>query len=281
MIAGFDHVVILADQLSAAVRRYQALGFHVEPGGIHPAWGTENALIPLEGGAYLELLAPQFPSRPRPPSHLWWRADGSPREPGEYGGYALGSNDLLVEVSRCNVEETLFTEPQVGSRMRPDGQMVRWRAALPTLPTLPFLIQDESPRELRISPPQNGVGAAVRLSEITVSVPNLAVATRAYSRLLGDSPADDGTGSMRFRVPGGTIRLVQPALADPAKHALGRVNFGVSTVTLTVRRWMELTHMLARVLIPQGDGALIDPHATGGPQILLLPGPGARSPSLA
>ncbi len=281
MIAGFDHVVILADQLAAAVRRYQALGFHVEPGGIHPAWGTENALIPLEGGAYLELLAPQSPSRPRPSSHLWWRADGSPREPGEYGGYALASDDLLVEVSRCNVEETLFTEPQVGSRVRPDGQVVKWRAAFPTQPILPFLIQDEGPRELRISPPQNGVGVAIRLSEIIVSVPNLAAATRAYGRLLGDRPPDDGTAGMRFRVPGGTIRVVHPALTDPARHTLGRVNFGISTVTLTVRRWAELTHMLARVLKPQADGALIDAQATGGPQILLRPDPGARSPSLA
>ncbi len=281
MITGFDHVVILTDQLSAAVRRYQALGFHVEPGGIHPAWGTENALIPLEGGAYLELMAPQSPSRRMPPSHFWWRADGSPRAPGEYGGYALASDDLHEEVRRCNAEEALFPEPQFGSRVRPDGQVVKWRAAFPTLPTLPFLIQDEGPRDLRISPPQNGVGVAIRLSEITVSVPNLVVATRAYGQLLGDRPANDGTGSMRFRVPGGAIRLVQPTLTDPAKHALGRVNFGVSMVALTVRRWAELTHTLARVLKPQADGALIDAQATGGPQILLRPDPSARSPSLA
>src|SRR5574337_1210576 len=102
MITGFDHVGILADQLSVAVRRYQALGFHVEPGGIHPDRGTENALIPLEGRAYLELLAPQSPSRPTPPSQHWWRADGSPRGPGEYGLYALASDDLPEEVRRCN-----------------------------------------------------------------------------------------------------------------------------------------------------------------------------------
>ncbi len=281
MITGFDHVIILADQLSAAMRRYQALGFHVELGGIHPARGTENALIPLEGGAYLELLAPQSSSRPTPPSQLWWRADRSPYAPGEYGRYALASDDLGEEVRRCNAKEALFPEPQVGSRVRPDGQVVKWRAAFPTQPTLPFLIQDEGPRALRIPPPQTGVGVDIRLSEITVSVPDLAVATRAYSQLLGDSPADEGTGTMRFRVPGGTIRLTQPALADPAQDDQGRVKFGVSTITLTVRRWMELTHTLARVLKPQGDGALIDPRATGGLQIFLRPDPGARAPSLA
>ncbi len=127
MITGFDHVVILEGDLNEAMRRYEALGFQVERGGVHPARGTENALIPLVNGTYLELQASRDPSRPVR-HRLWQRPDGTLRESGEYGGYALTSDDLAGDVDRLKVGGPLFEEPQADSRARQDGQMVKWRS---------------------------------------------------------------------------------------------------------------------------------------------------------
>ena len=52
-----DHVVIVVADLEAATVDFRSLGFTVTPGGVHPDWGSHNALIPLADGGYLELIA--------------------------------------------------------------------------------------------------------------------------------------------------------------------------------------------------------------------------------
>jgi catechol 2,3-dioxygenase-like lactoylglutathione lyase family enzyme len=55
LVDAIDHVVLAVADLDAAVDRYRALGFDVEPGGRHEGFGTRNAIVPLER-TYLELL---------------------------------------------------------------------------------------------------------------------------------------------------------------------------------------------------------------------------------
>jgi catechol 2,3-dioxygenase-like lactoylglutathione lyase family enzyme len=55
--ATLDHVVIAVHDLDAAAKVYSALGFVVTPGGRHPG-GTQNSIVSLSEGAYLELIAP-------------------------------------------------------------------------------------------------------------------------------------------------------------------------------------------------------------------------------
>ena len=55
--AGFDHFVVVVDDLPAAVAHMTALGFTVAAGGHHAGKGTENALVAMADGTYLELLA--------------------------------------------------------------------------------------------------------------------------------------------------------------------------------------------------------------------------------
>src|SRR4051794_41897410 len=52
-----DHLILaVADLDAGAAALTAAIGLAVEPGGVHPDWGTENRIVPL-GEAYLELVA--------------------------------------------------------------------------------------------------------------------------------------------------------------------------------------------------------------------------------
>lgn len=55
MVRGLDHVVAAVQDLEAAARAWEALGFSVTPKAVHP-WGTANRLIQLDG-FFIELLA--------------------------------------------------------------------------------------------------------------------------------------------------------------------------------------------------------------------------------
>lgn len=62
MIRAIDHLVLPVASLTAARTRYEALGFAVNPIGVHP-FGTANCCVFLADGTYLELLAIHDPAR--------------------------------------------------------------------------------------------------------------------------------------------------------------------------------------------------------------------------
>jgi hypothetical protein len=57
-----DHAVLgVVDLDRAAVQLFERYGLSSVVGGRHPAWGTENRIVPL-GESYLELLAVHDPA---------------------------------------------------------------------------------------------------------------------------------------------------------------------------------------------------------------------------
>ncbi|MDR7417912.1 MAG: VOC family protein [Armatimonadota bacterium] len=282
MITGIDHVVILAADLEPMISAYRSLGFVVARGGEHPRWQTENALVALAGGAYLELLAARNPAAAAG-HRLWQRADGRPRRPGEYGGFMLGSNDLRADVTRWRAKGLGMPDPIPGARLRPDGQEVRWQLVYPDRRDLPLLIQDETPREVRVPAAAAGLNAVTRLAGVTVVVTDVAEAADAYGRLLGGSIGDPVAGSRargspgstartrseRFATPAGHITLVAPAPGEPAFNYLQTCGPGVFSITLAVAgRWPET--------LPspdEGSGQepmrLVDPRLTGGVRVFV------------
>jgi hypothetical protein len=133
-----DHVVVAADDLDAAARALEAEhGLVSTAGGRHPDWGTGNRIIPL-GAAYLELVAVVDEATAASSAFGSWVA-GASAEVLQPLGWAVRTNELDDAALRLG----LTAAP--GSRLREDGQTLRWRLAgverAAEEPALPFFIE--------------------------------------------------------------------------------------------------------------------------------------------
>lgn len=148
MLTRLDHVVILVRDLELASADYQSLGFAVTPGGEHADGLTRNALVPFQDGTYLELVS--FLDPEDPTDNVWgWRRfhphDG-------LIDYCAASDDLDAEIGRLASLGFWVEGPDDGGRRLPDGTNIRWRSARIRQEgrVFPFLIEDLTPRELRV-----------------------------------------------------------------------------------------------------------------------------------
>lgn len=261
MITGIDHVVVLVGDLPAAITEYESAGFEVRRGGVHPDAGTENALIALADGSYLELLAVSDPMQAA--SHpLWLRPDGQRRRAGEYGGFALGTDDIDRDVQRILDRGISMTPPRDGSRLRPDRTEIKWRVSFPRGAGLPFLIEDITPRDLRVGPPRGGLGLRSSIGEVRVAATDLHAAAGAYRHLL-DAPslgAAPKTGEVHFVTPRGEVTLVE------AEYAAG-----VHELVLAVADWRAATRDVLPTLVRRGATWQVPRERTAGARLVLRP----------
>jgi hypothetical protein len=141
-----DHVIIAVHDLDQAVEDYRALGFTTTYGGRHASGATHNALVCFQDGTYLELLAPTGDAA-QPGT-----TDFSPLLQHGEGlvGYALHSSDLLKDAADGRARGANIGEVSEGRRLRPDGIELRWRTASLDGGMSPFLIEDITPRRLRV-----------------------------------------------------------------------------------------------------------------------------------
>ena len=143
MIRQLDHVVLVALDLDKAVADHRARGFTVTPGGEHVGGFTHNALVGFSDGSYLEILAFHDVAKARG-NHSW--APIADRG-GGWADFVLSSDDLAADVAALG--SLVARPPEDGGRARPDGVRIGWRVARLVAP-LPMLIQDTTPRELRV-----------------------------------------------------------------------------------------------------------------------------------
>lgn len=141
-----DHVVVAVRDLHEAVRDYRQLGFTVTFGGVHANRATQNALIVFVDGTYIELLA-KTTETPLPDL-----IDFSPMLADGEGlkGYTLGTDDIDADIVRLRGQGFRVDDAVPGERHRQDGTVIRWKLALIEGGFSPFLIQDVTPRELRV-----------------------------------------------------------------------------------------------------------------------------------
>lgn len=280
MITGFDHFIVLVNHLDTGIETYQRLGFEVRVGGEHPAFGSHNALVALADGAYIELVA--FKDTARAAQTFWGAAVAKLRAGEGFGGWVLASNALANDVARLRQRALRVSEPSAGARVRPDGQRVEWHIALcddSPVGLLPFLIQDDTPRALRIEAATQGLGSRARVHQVVVAVKNAERASQTYGALLDTEPirVKNVTGDLmgyRLTREWGTIVLAQPmrrgnALADQ----LAQRGEGLYALTLDVAGVGRERHALQQrgiELVEDAGGFLIAPEFACGARIRLV-----------
>ncbi len=277
MITGFDHFIILVGDLKRGMENFRELGFEVQPGGEHPAFGSHNAIIALADGAYLELVA--FTNPALAAKTFWGDLVRKLENHEGFGSYVLSSDDLTNDVQAFRQRGLEVADPQPGTRTRPDGQSVAWHTAVvggTISGFLPFLIQDDSPRALRAEPAREGLGSRARAKEVVVAVKNVEVARQAYRELLDIEPryVQNTTGELtgyRVAAPWGAIVLAHPERNRNAmSDQLAQRGEGPYALTLTV----DDVNRARRDIVATGTtveddatGFLIAPKAACGARI--------------
>jgi Glyoxalase-like domain len=166
--ARLDHLVLATPRLEETVRRLEtAWGVPFLPGGTHPAWGTRNAILPLAGGCYLEIIGPDKALAGEPPKifRIAWLA--APR----LATWAARGTDLPALVARAAAAGIALGRVSPGSRQRPDGTRLTWWLTDPLQPRdeglLPFFIDwGGSPHPAAAAP------AAVSLADFHAEHPD-------------------------------------------------------------------------------------------------------------
>ena len=92
-------------------------------GGVHPGRGTQNALLALGERRYLEIIAPD-PKQAGVEQYSLITKLAEPR----LIGWAAHRDDLEPFAEQLRKRGIAFEGPQAGSRQRPDGRVLRWRA---------------------------------------------------------------------------------------------------------------------------------------------------------
>lgn len=141
-----DHLILGIGDLERGIRDFERLtGVRPVFGGAHPGRGTQNALVALEDGAYLEILAPVRPAGEEPEG---WLADLAALDDFTPVGWALGTRDIDELRERLQAGGVETTEIAPGSRVREDGSRLEWRTlgiVRPTNELMPFFIEWSDP----------------------------------------------------------------------------------------------------------------------------------------
>jgi len=126
--ATLDHVVYGVPDLEIGIRDLaNVLGVTPAFGGRHESIGTHNAILPLEGGRYLELIA-RDPSRPNPPLGIPWGLD-SLKEPGLIT-WAVATRDIDAAVEHAKNEGYDPGTAIDVARATPEGDQLTWRLTI-------------------------------------------------------------------------------------------------------------------------------------------------------
>ena len=146
MFLGIDHLIIAVDDPDTSIELLAtALGTATgTAGGRHPGWGTYNRLLWF-GDTYIELLGIDDPVLA---AGSWLGAPALATlntGPGPVS-WAISSDDLDGDAARLSDSGAPLGQKLPGQRPRPDGEVVRWRLALPPTVSLdqPFLIEHDT-----------------------------------------------------------------------------------------------------------------------------------------
>ncbi len=180
-----DHAIICGSNLDALRQMFTDAGLTPDVGGPHGNGLTQMAILGFDDGTYIELLAP---AKPDSAAGSEWAKFLS--QEAATCGWAVGTNVLLQEVDRLKKAGIAVKAPEKGSRKRPDGMSIEWTAAdvgnsTPGA-TLPFVIEDQTPRAWRVQTSPSVAGAPVSgVESVVIGVSNLDAAIALFRKAYG------------------------------------------------------------------------------------------------
>lgn len=183
-----DHASICGSNLDTLRQAFTDIGLTPDFGGAHGDGGTQMALVGFDDGTYLELIAPIKPGVTA--GSDWAKFMSEQATP---CAWAVTSNVLLQEVDRLKKAGIPVTAPEAGSRKRPDGMSVEWKTASASSgaagSTLPFIIEDQTPRAWRVQTSASAQGAPVSgIENVVLGVSNLDASIALFRKAYGWSP---------------------------------------------------------------------------------------------
>lgn len=212
-----DHVTIAASRLETLERAFTDVGLAPDYGGAHSNGVTHMDVLGFDDGSYIELLSTVSPGQPSPMWDAFIVGNGGPC------AWAVGADDIAGEVARLNGLGVQTQGPLPLNRTRPDGALVEWELAFlgdgSPGATLPFLIQDKTPRDWRIQPSPRVAGSGLRgVAGVVLAVPDRESATHLFRRVFGwDKPArgeSELLGAYLSAFEGTPVTLAEPTDAN-------------------------------------------------------------------
>ncbi|MGA2360383.1 MAG: VOC family protein [Terriglobales bacterium] len=180
-----DHVSICGSNLDTLRQALTDVGMTPDFGGPHGNGITQMAIIGFDDASYLELIAPV---KPGATAGSDWAKFMS--EDAVTCAWAVGTNVLLQEVDRLKKAGIPVKSPERGSRKRPDGMSIEWLTAdagsgTPGS-TLPFIIEDQTPRVWRVQTSDTAKGAPVYgIESVVLGVSNLDASIALFRKAYG------------------------------------------------------------------------------------------------
>jgi hypothetical protein len=211
-----DHIIFLVPNLTSLPPSFSK-HFTLTPGGKHADGVTENILIPLRSGIYIELIAFTSAADPASRASHWW--GGKPPGWIDWALTSADARDVEAATARAQTgtassqgrqksggggggDEAPSPPPapalgddgapwygagRRGGRNKPDGTRIEWVVTFPRVPPftrgeVPFWCHDVTPRELRVPGGDEQVvhaSGAVGVAEIRIAAGREQV--RAYA----------------------------------------------------------------------------------------------------
>ncbi len=214
VVLELDHVSVCGSNLDALRQAFTDVGLTPDVGGAHGNGVTQMALLGFDDASYIELIAPVKPGGTAGSDWAKFMSDDAVT-----CAWAVGSNVLLQEVDRLKKAGIPVTPPERGSRKRPDGMSVEWMTAdvgsgTPGS-TLPFIIEDQTPRAWRVQTSASVQGAPVSgIENVVLGVNNLDAAIALFRKAYGWSDPLTETqkdiGKLAY-FPGEPVILASPS----------------------------------------------------------------------
>jgi hypothetical protein len=218
--AQLDHIILLLTDLSS-VPKVLTEHFKILPGGKHADGITENLLIPLSTGEYLELVAFQDGVSDQDRHKHWW---GMKTE-----GTII--DWCLADTPRSELIGDVYAEPKKGGRINKlengEANELKWEVTFPnTNPygqgEIPFWCRDITKREWRVPKSPVHPSGILGIAQVVVAVVSDTEISKV-SKLIDDAFDTTSAGSLgveeRAGYPGEYLVALGPKMLKTSQVA--------------------------------------------------------------